>query len=211
MPNDATDFLPTRRTLLSRLKNADDHAGWQEFFDRYWKLIYGVALKAGLNDAEAQDAVQETVIEVSKHIGGFKYDPAKCSFKTWLLLITRQRIGRQFARRTNSQSLLTSAATAEAGTRTATLERVSDPAVPDLEAVWDAEWEKHLLAAATERVKRQVKAEHFQMFDLYVLQHWPVSDVARVLGVSMGQVYLAKHRVSALLKKAARDLAKGVK
>ena len=224
MPNDSTDFLPTRRTLLSRLKNADDPASWQEFFDTYWKLIYGVARKAGLNDAEAQDAVQETVIEVSKHIGEFKYDPAKCSFKTWLLLITRQRIGRQFAKR---QAALTrpagtlshpmgeergeGAATRDDASRTATIERVPDPAVADLEAVWDAEWEKHLLAAATERVKRQVKAEHFQMFDLYVLQHWPVSDVARVLGVSMGQVYLAKHRVGALLEKAARDLAKGVK
>ena len=85
MANDATDFLPTRRTLLSRLKKADDQAGWQEFFDTYWKLIYGVAIKAGLTDAEAQDAVQETVIAVSKHIGRFKYDPAQCSFKTWLL------------------------------------------------------------------------------------------------------------------------------
>jgi RNA polymerase sigma-70 factor (ECF subfamily) len=224
MPDDATDFLPTRRTLLSRLKNADDQAGWQEFFDTYWKLIYGVARKAGLNDAEAQDAVQETVIEVSKHIGGFKYDPAKCSFKTWLLLITRQRIGRQFAKRqaaltrpagTLSQPLGEGrgegATTKDDTSRTATIDRIADSAVPDLEAMWDAEWEKHLLTAATERVKRQVKAEHFQMFDLYVLQRWPVRDVARVVGVSTGQVYLAKHRVGALLKKAARDLAKGLK
>ena len=99
MPNDATDFLPTRRSLLSRLKNYDDQASWQEFFDTYWKLIYGVARKAGLTDAEAQDAVQETVIAVSKHIGDFNYDPAKCTFKTWLLLLTRQRIERQFAKR----------------------------------------------------------------------------------------------------------------
>ena len=60
-------------TLLSRLKNADDHAGWQEFFDTYWKLIYGVARKAGLNDAEAQDAVQETVI-VDRHGDGAAAD-----------------------------------------------------------------------------------------------------------------------------------------
>jgi len=39
------------------------------------------------------------------------------------------------------------------------------------------------------------------MFELYVLQGWPVREVARLLGVSAGQVYLAKHRVSRLLKK----------
>jgi RNA polymerase sigma-70 factor (ECF subfamily) len=201
MPNDATDFLPTRRTLLSRLKQAGDQAGWQEFFDTYWQLIYGVARKAGLTDAEAQDAVQETVITVSKHIGEFQYDPAKCSFKTWLLLITRQRIGRQFRKRDGSQSPDRPAATREGETSTNTLEAIPDPAGPDLEAVWDEEWEKHLLGVAMERVKRQVKPEQFQAFDLLVLQQWPVRDVARVLAVSAGQVYLVKHRVGALVKK----------
>lgn len=218
MPNDATDFLPTRRSLFSRLKNADDQAGWQEFFDTYWKLIYGVARKAGLTDAEAQDAVQETVIAVNKHIGQFKYDPAKCSFKTWLLLLTRQRIARQFSKRekvgahasacppvAEGRGTLKRELQPDDATRTATIERLPDPAA-DLEAMWDEEWEKHLLTIATERVKRQVKAEHFQMFDLYVLQHWPVRDVARVLNVGTGQVYLAKHRVGSLLKKEIRKL-----
>ena len=30
-----------------------------EFFDRYWKLIYEVALRSGLTESEAQDVVQE--------------------------------------------------------------------------------------------------------------------------------------------------------
>jgi RNA polymerase sigma-70 factor (ECF subfamily) len=216
VPSDANDPLPTRQSLLSRLKDAGDQRGWQEFFDAYWGLIYGVARKAGLTDAEAQDAVQETIIAVSKHIGQFKYDPAKCSFKTWLLLLTRQRVARQFAKREQAgQSSSRSGAgkmpalRGEDTTRTATLEAIPDPAGDKLEAVWDAEWENHLLAAATERVKRQVKAEQFQMFDLYVLQRWPVREVARVLGVNAAQVYLAKHRVGALLKKEVKRLERG--
>ena len=77
---------PTRASLLSRLKDRDDHVGWQEFFDTYWKLIYGVALKAGLNDSEAQDVVQETVIYVAKKLPDFRYDPEKGSFKSVLSL-----------------------------------------------------------------------------------------------------------------------------
>jgi RNA polymerase sigma-70 factor (ECF subfamily) len=60
----AEPFIATRWSLLSRLRNLDDQASWQDFFNTYWKLIYGVALKAGLNDAEAQDVVQETVLTV---------------------------------------------------------------------------------------------------------------------------------------------------
>jgi RNA polymerase sigma-70 factor (ECF subfamily) len=212
---DAPDLLPTRRSLLRRLKDADDQTGWQEFFDTYWKLIYGVALKAGLTDAEAQDAVQETVIAVSKHIGEFKYDPARCSFKTWLLLLTRQRIGRQFQKRRGllpvqaEEGMASRAVAAPAETeRTATIQRVPDPVASTLEALWDEEWDQHVLKVATERVKGQVKAEQFQMFDLYVLQRWPVGEVVRVLRVSRGQVYLAKHRVGRLLKKELSRLAR---
>jgi RNA polymerase sigma-70 factor (ECF subfamily) len=39
-----------------------------------------------------------------------------------------------------------------------------------------------------------------------VIKEWPVKKVAGTLGVSPGQVYLAKHRVSALVKKEIANL-----
>ena len=60
------DSLPTRRTLLSRLRNLGDDASWRVFFDTYWRLIYNVARKAGLPDSDAQDVVQDTVIAVAR-------------------------------------------------------------------------------------------------------------------------------------------------
>src|SRR6516225_6696526 len=86
------DSLPTRRSLLSRLRNLGDDASWRTFFDTYWLLIYNVARKSGLTDADAQDVVQETIIAVARKMPEFRYDPAKGSFKNWLLLITRRRI-----------------------------------------------------------------------------------------------------------------------
>src|SRR6267143_6364892 len=93
MARNSENLLPTRRSLLNRLKNWDDQESWKDFFDTYWKLIYGVAIKAGLSDAEAEEVVQETVITVAKKIGDFKADPAHGSFKGWLLKITQWRIG----------------------------------------------------------------------------------------------------------------------
>ena len=71
------EFIPTRRSLLSRLKDWDDQESWRDFFDTYGKLIYGLARKSGLSDAEAQDAVQETLMAVAKEMPGFKYDLAE--------------------------------------------------------------------------------------------------------------------------------------
>jgi DNA-directed RNA polymerase specialized sigma24 family protein len=89
------------------------------------------------------------------------------------------------------------------------LEQIPDPAGFDLEFIWDEEWEKNLLAAALERVKRQVDPEQFQIFDLYCLEQWPAQKVAGTLGVGVGRVYLAKHRIGRLLKKEIKMLECG--
>lgn len=80
----AVDPDATRSSLLRRLKSWDDQSGWQEFFDTYWKLIYAVAIKAGLSNAEAHDVVQETVVGVAKQMRVGGYDRDKGSFKNWL-------------------------------------------------------------------------------------------------------------------------------
>src|SRR4030095_12601844 len=88
----ADDSLLTRRTLLSRLRNLDDQESWRTFFDLYWRLLYNVARRSGLDDAGAQEIVQETVIAVARNMPGFRYDPARGTFRQWLLRITRRRI-----------------------------------------------------------------------------------------------------------------------
>src|SRR5271170_4723 len=85
------DLIPTRQSLLTRLKNWNDEEGWKDFFETYWRLIYNAAMKAGLSDAEAQDVVQETVISVFKSTPNFAYDKTLGSFKGWLLQLTRWR------------------------------------------------------------------------------------------------------------------------
>jgi predicted dehydrogenase len=80
MPTGRQELLPTRWTLIQRLKRWDDQEGWREFFDTYWKLIYSAALKSGLTAVEAQEVVQETVISVSRNIGDLQPTPEAGSF-----------------------------------------------------------------------------------------------------------------------------------
>jgi RNA polymerase sigma-70 factor (ECF subfamily) len=204
--------IPTRWSLLERLKDWDDERSWLEFFNTYWRLIYSVALRAGLNDTEAQEVVQETVIAVAKKMAEFKCDPAHGSFKGWLLQITWRRIADQVRKRHRegkhfpAPNALRSAAQGQEATRTDTVERAPDPAGFDLENIWAEEWEKHVLESALEQVKQQANAEDYQMFDLHVLKKFPVAEVARKLGVKSALVYFAKYKVSAMLKKEVRRL-----
>jgi RNA polymerase sigma factor (sigma-70 family) len=205
LPDD-DDFLPTRQSLLSRLRSWRNEESWQEFFDTYGRLIYRMAMKTGLSDAEAQDVVQETMILVARKMPDFKYDPAIGSFKSWLRLLTRRRIEKQLKKRLPGMRAPSAwggraALAADETRRTSTIDRISDPKGFDLEAQWDLEWEINLEQAALARVKRQVKPKQYQMFDLYAIKHWPVRDVARSLGVTVAHVYVIKHRIGAMLKR----------
>lgn len=205
MKSTEDELLPTRRSLLVRLKNADDQAGWQEFFDNYWRLIFSVARKAGLSESESEEVVQETVVAVSRQMAGFEYDP-KGSFKAWLLKITQRRIVDQIRKRPPWENA--SADDPASGTSGSRLvERLAAPQ-PDVGSIWDEEWRQNLLHTAMQRVKAIVTPRQYQMFDLYAVKEWPVREVARSLNVSTARVYLAKHRISRMVRDELRRLTR---
>lgn len=217
--------IPTRASLLSRLRDLNDDASWSEFDRTYRGLIFGVARRAGLSEPEAQEVVQDTLLAVAHKMPTFRYRPGADSFKGWLLQLTRWRITDQYRRR--ARELAASGRTRASDTAkeyerprpasaetdqpdptgtggTATVERVPDPR--GLETFWDEEWERHVARTALARIKRQVRPEHYEIYHLRGIRGRPVSDVTRLLGVSAAQVYLATHRVGAVLKREIRRL-----
>lgn len=198
------EIIPTRASLLDRLKDWTDDASWREFFAIYRKLIFSQAIKAGLSESEAEEVVQETVISVAKTIQEFEYDPGRCSFKSWLRHLAHKRIADRHRKRAR-EPVINQPVTEETG-RTPVIERLPDPAAADGDAVWEEEWQKEILVAALARIKNQANASQYQMFDFYVLKKMPAGKVAAVLGTNIGQVYLARHRISRLLKKEVARL-----
>lgn len=114
------DSCATRQSLLERLKRLDDDGAWRDFFETYWELIYNVARKAGLNDAEAQEVVQDTVIVVARKIGELDTDPGRGSFKSWLLGQARWRIGDRFRARQRASRVFQNRPARRAGREEAT-------------------------------------------------------------------------------------------
>jgi RNA polymerase sigma-70 factor (ECF subfamily) len=200
----AAELLPTRYSLLSRLQNWEDQESWRVFFDTYWRLIYSVALKSGLTQTEAEEVVQETIICVAKDIHKFKRDPQRGSFKGWLCHLTRWRIADQFRKRTG----LLRGESGEADRKYQPLESVPDLADESGAVDWEKEWQANLLQTAMHRVKHRVNEEQYQLFDFCVVKQWPVWRVAQTLGVSAARIYLAKHRITRLLRKEVARLEK---
>ncbi|HOY59359.1 MAG TPA: sigma-70 family RNA polymerase sigma factor [Verrucomicrobiota bacterium] len=198
------DLFPTRRSLLSRLKNWDDQESWRDFFNTYWRLIYTAGRRAGLSESESEDLVQDTIVAVAKRMHDFKYDPATCAFKTWLRVLTQRGIANRYRKR--GREVATVALPSRDDTSTEPIEALPDPAGLEPDPRWDEEWERNLLRAAIDRVQQRVAPVTFQVYDYHVLQGQTVTQTCKALGVSAGKVYMAKLRVGKMLKREVGEL-----
>lgn len=220
---DQGELAPTRLSLLERLRDLNDQGSWQEFFDTYWKLIFCAAIKAGLSDADAEDVVQETIIGISRNMENFRYQPEVCSFKGWLMHVTRNRIIDHLRKvRSPKHSFIPlPAETVTSPPDTVTSsgmtgfdheQLATGPADKVFEDLWDEEWKRNLFDAAMERIKKKVAPEHYQIFYLHTVKGMPARDVGELLGVGLPKVYVVGHRISRQIKREIKVLEqKGIR
>lgn len=193
-------LLHTRHSLLKRLADWEDRDGWEQFYAAYWRVIHAFAMRSGLSEPEAFDVVQETVVDVAQQVRQGKYDPKAGKFRSWLFRLVRWRVTDIFRERGRFSAMerKISPLREEDPNRTATVEQIPDNAAG---AAWEQDWDHAALATAVERVRGKVNPKHFQIFECSVLRGWNAARVSRELGVNAAQVYLARHRVGALVRK----------
>lgn len=201
MHSNVPDYNRTRTTMVLGLRDLEDQKVWNRFFESYWKLIYHSARKAGLDDADAQEVVQETVITVTKKIGGFDYDRNKGSFKGWLMQTTKWKIADQFRKINRTKSR-------ESDAMSEIIEELPDE-LANVDTFWKDNWQKELFDAAIEKTRDEVNPLYFQIYNRLVVKEIKAKDVARELAVPVSQVYLAKHRVTEAIKKSVEEMNDG--
>jgi RNA polymerase sigma-70 factor (ECF subfamily) len=195
MADQSEDLIPTKATLLGRLKNAQDQTSWQEFFDTYSRLIYGVARNAGLSDEDAQDVLQATMDRVAEQMPKFRYDPRIGSFKGWLLNLTRLEIVRRSLKRRPSSDRKSEKAVAEA-----------DPSGHSVERLWDTAWQNNLTEASVANVKRRLDPKKYQIYDLHMKRKWSLEKVATAFGVTVKEAREAVESIKEMIAAEARRL-----
>ncbi len=193
-------LLETRSSLIQRLKVTINGESWEEFFQTYWELIYNVARRSGLSEADAQDIVQETILKVHNSMDKFEYNRKRGSFKGWLRTVTRSRLAEHFKKQQRrpviSQPLDASAEI---------INEMADPESPELEKIWDEEWRRNLIHAALTRTKKLTTLKQFQIFKCHYIDEWTVNETCKTLGVNAAQVYMAKQRVGKIFKDAVES------
>src|SRR5258708_472814 len=84
----------TRASLLLRLRDPRDHDAWVEFVSLYEPVIYRVARRTGLQDADALEVLQELFLAVNRKIGCWEHGAEYGSFRGWLRRVTIPEMNR---------------------------------------------------------------------------------------------------------------------
>jgi RNA polymerase sigma-70 factor (ECF subfamily) len=184
----------TRASLLVRIRDGRDHQAWQQFVQLYAPVVYGFARRRGLQDADAADVMQDVLRSVARAATRLEYDPARGSFRGWLYTVARNKIFNflEAAR----HNLGRAAGGAEARER---LESLANCEL-DLAGTWDEEYERNLAALAMKRVQEEVLPATWQAFWQTAVEGKHAREVSEALGMSAGNIYVARSRVLARLK-----------
>jgi RNA polymerase sigma-70 factor (ECF subfamily) len=184
------DATRTTTVLLEGLFDAANEAVWSEFNARYRPLVVAFARRLGLDDSDAADVAQETLVRFLQEYRDGRYDRARGRLRSWLIGIARFRVAGVRRRRSTRREVAGASAMVD----------LDDDA--QLTRIWDAERRTLILREAMNelRAKTRMSDATIRAFELHVVRQMPVAAVADEMGISAHDVYLAKNRVAGKLR-----------
>ncbi|MCP4453169.1 MAG: sigma-70 family RNA polymerase sigma factor [Planctomycetes bacterium] len=177
----------TRITLLQRLRNGSDHLSWEDFFARYWPLIYRSAKFHGCSDNTAEEVVQDVMLVVFQQKDVFQYDPARGRFRDWLGTVVKNKVA-HYRRRPAERERSVGSEGDNA------LNQIPSEAPPP-DAAWEAAYEEALLTVLLDTVRREMNPKTYLAFELCALGELSGKQVSEITGMSRNAVYKSHRRV----------------
>jgi len=189
----------THVDLLSRVANQDDQGAWWEFHERYKDLVVAFARRSGLQAIDCEDVAQQVFLNLCRSMEGFRYDPGKGKFRSYLKTAVLHEVF-QHNRRVRQDLVLEGDA-------------IEDRVAPDdhdPDALWEEEWRQFHIRKAMGKLASEFSEKDRMAFTEYALRNRPALETAEDLGLSVDQVYQAKSRIlrrlSVLIGEQLEDL-----
>jgi RNA polymerase sigma-70 factor (ECF subfamily) len=182
----------TPASLLERLRQPFDPDAWSRFVSLYTPLIYSWTRRAGLQEQDALDIVQNVFVILLRVLPTFSYDRDQ-SFRRWLRTVTLNTW--RNARKRSENRVHHGAADADLL-----------PGPDELEAVWESEYRQHVVARALCVMRADFQETTWKACWEMVVNGRPAADVAADLGITVGAVYAAKVRVLNRLREELQGL-----
>ena len=178
----------TRSSVLRAVADTENEAAWNRFFDLYAGFVYSVARSRGLNDADADDVVQNVFADLARNLPTFRYDRAKGRFRSYLAGLVNWRVVDKMK-----------SAKREADLKASYKEEV-ESAVKGDAAFEEREWQAAAMEEALRRMKPDVRPEHYAAFVASVVEGQDTEAVMKLYGLSRDNLYQIRTRLTEKLR-----------
>jgi RNA polymerase sigma factor (sigma-70 family) len=184
-------FVDTQPSLLARIRDGTDRAAWEEFVELYAPVVYGYAIKYGLQEADAADFTQDTILGLMRSLKSFEYDRSRGSFRGWLVTVLRNRLKRAGLQ----------AARQDRGSGDSTvLQQLNSLPTSQPDDTWEHEVKLSEFHWAAQRIQPEFQPNTWSAFWQTTVVGQTIQQVAEQLGITAGAVYVARSRVLARLR-----------
>lgn len=186
----------TKISLILRLADRDDHEAWQHFETVYRPVVYKTARGKGLQDADAEDVVQQVMASVARALEKRPHDKQRAKFRTWLYRVTHNAIINAIQRRKPDRG---------AGD-THVLDQLKQVPLSMAESqMMDSAYQRSVFQWAAERIKAEFQEDTWQAFWITMVDNVSCEAAAEQLGKQIGSIYAARSRVVRRLKQKIQE------
>lgn len=193
----------TRSSILAGVADSADAEAWARFFDAYAGYVFGIARHRGLPEADADEIVQQVMLEFVHGHALDQYDRRQGAFHVWLA----HRVVWRLANYCRDGAVR----------RAAEARYASEPSSiakpPALEQACEEEWRAAVLAEALRRLRAESNPAHYAVFYASAIDNLPTEAILRSHGVTAANLYQIRRRLAArlrvLVEESRRDLEGG--
>jgi RNA polymerase sigma-70 factor (ECF subfamily) len=179
----------TTTALLNGLHDPANQQAWGELDSRCRPIMLGVARRIGLTDAEAEDAVQATMVSFLESYRSGQYQRERGRLSAFLITILRSRAIDARRRAVRRHETIAHADS---------VERFTDE---DVSRLWMDERQDQLLRHALDEIRQSGADEKMlAAFELFGIRGVAIGAVTQQLGMTREEVYNAKYRITRRLQ-----------
>lgn len=188
----------TPLSLLERLKKSPDGPAWRRMTELYEPWLKRQLIGHGLQPADAEDVVQETLMVLLREAPTFQHNGRRGAFRAWLRQVAVNRVREHWRKQSYSP-------VATGDHRQATFDRLADDN-SELSRQWDRQHDQYVVGRLLQAISVDFEEKTWRSFRAFVIEGKKAAEVAASLGVSEGAVWTAKSHVMKRLRQVAKGL-----
>jgi RNA polymerase sigma-70 factor (ECF subfamily) len=182
----------TRASLLSRVRDTSNDAAWREFQALYRDLLIRFCRRRSIQEADADDIVQNVMTSLARSLPGFVYDPKRGRFRDYLFRCVRSALSDW------------GACQKRAGAAVPLLDTDGPGGPSDAARALEQEWVDHHFRLAIEELSRTAEPVALEILRA-TLAGRSVRDIARAIGAQEAAVYKSQQRLRDRLRARVAD------